>query len=90
MTGMDMVREKVLFFFRNNLYYGDADDEASADESLIDSGYIDSTGIISLVSYLEGAFDIKIHDSEIISENFETLNNILAYVGRKLGQGDPV
>lgn len=78
------IKAKVLYFFQNNLCYSDAMDEISEEESLIDSGYLDSTGLIGLVTYLETTFNIKIHDNEIISENFETLSNILAYVNKKL------
>lgn len=82
--GRDEINDKVLFFFRNNFFYGESADEIGADESLIDKGYIDSTGIIGLIAYIEKAFSINVHDQEIIPENFESLNNILAYVNKKV------
>lgn len=82
--GPEEVNDKVLFFFRNNFFYGETTDEIGGDESLIDNGYIDSTGIIGLIAFIEKAFSINVRDQEIVPENFESLNNILAYVNKKV------
>jgi len=78
------VKDRLLHFFQNNFLYDETVDEICADESLIDKGYIDSTGIIGLVAFMEKAFKIKVYDHEIIPENFDSLNNILAYVNNKV------
>jgi acyl carrier protein len=78
------VKDKLLLFFQNNFYYGEAADEINADESLIGNGYIDSVGIIGLVSFIEKDFNIEVYDHEIIPENFDSLNNIFVYVSNKV------
>jgi acyl carrier protein len=42
-----------MLFFQNNLLYNESTDEIDEEESLIQEGYIDSTGIIELVSFIE-------------------------------------
>ena len=55
----------------------------TADDSLLDSGLIDSTGIFELVAFLEDTFGVKIEDEEIVPEHFETAAQIAAFVDRK-------
>jgi acyl carrier protein len=52
-------------------------------ESLLDAGLIDSTGILELVTYLEGEFGIVVEDDEIVPENLDSIGQITAYVLRK-------
>ena len=78
------VKDKLLVFFQNNILYNESINEIDGDESLIDSGYIDSTGIIGLVSFIEKTFDFRVYDHEIIPENFDSINNIYNYIENKL------
>ena len=52
-------------------------------ESLLGAGLIDSTGILELVTYLEGEFGIVVLDEEIVPENLDSVDQIAAYVIRK-------
>jgi acyl carrier protein len=60
--------------------------EASVkDESLIFAqGIFDSMGFISLITFIEEKFAFKINDSELVEENFESINAIAGFVERKL------
>jgi acyl carrier protein len=54
------------------------------DNSLIfKEGYFDSMGFMVLISYLETEFGIKTNDSDLIEENFESINAISEFVTRK-------
>lgn len=57
--------------------------EISDDISLLALGITDSAGLMELVVVVEDAFQIDVQDSEIIPENFGTLNAIQAFVDRK-------
>lgn len=78
------IREKLRDYFLNSILYSESMEDIGGDESLIDGGYIDSTGIIGLVSFLEQAFDIRVLDNEIIPENFNSINNIYRYISYKV------
>ena len=78
------VRNKLYVFFKNNVLYNESTDEIDCDESLIDNGYIDSTGIIGLVTFIEKTFNFKVYDHEIIPENFDSINKILAYINTRI------
>lgn len=50
------------------------------DESLFDSGYLDSFALPDLVAELEKQFGISIPDSDLNPRKFESLSRIVAYV----------
>ncbi len=56
------------------------------DEDLLDQRIIDSLGILKLVTFLEEAEDIQVHDEDIIPENFQSLNSMVRFVERKKEQ----
>jgi acyl carrier protein len=71
-------------FVITNFLFGKGDDLGD-DESLLDNGVIDSTGVLELVSYLQDRFDIRIEDDEIIPANLDSIHNLVDYIGRKTG-----
>jgi len=54
------------------------------DESLLfKEGFFDSMGFILLITFLEEEFKIKTSDSDLLEENFESINAITEFVNRK-------
>jgi acyl carrier protein len=54
-----------------------------AEESLFDSGFLDSFALPDMVSELEREFKIKIPDSDLNPRKFESIARIEAYVESK-------
>jgi acyl carrier protein len=78
----DSVLCTVRDFISKNYYVPDAD-ALVGDASLVDKGILDSTGVIELAAFLEGEFGIKIADAELLPENLDTLDRVVAFVARK-------
>ena len=55
----------------------------SDDESLFDSGILDSFTLTDLAAQLEESFGIKIPDADLTPRKFETIDKIDAYVSAK-------
>jgi acyl carrier protein len=55
----------------------------AADESLFDSGFLDSFDLPDMVSALEQEFQIKIPDSDLNPRKFESVDRIQSYVESK-------
>ena len=55
----------------------------AADESLFDSGFLDSFDLPDMVSALEQEFQIKIPDSDLNPRKFESIDRIQTYVENK-------
>lgn len=76
------VQERVRTFILEYFYVSDPS-ELTDDTSLIDSGYVDSTGMLSVILFLEGEYGFHIEDQETTPENLETISRIAAFVARK-------
>ncbi len=50
---------------------------------LIESGILDSLGILKLVTAIEEKFNVEVLDEELIPENFHTIRDITDFIGRK-------
>ena len=55
-------------------------DSIPYDDSLVELGYIDSFGVIDIVTFLEGTYKIQILDDEITKEKFGSINKMTALV----------
>ncbi|NJK97042.1 MAG: acyl carrier protein [Bacteroidales bacterium] len=53
------------------------------DTMIFREGYFDSMGFVSLISFLEDNYKVPVTDSDLIEENFESVNAIVNFVGRK-------
>lgn len=70
------------FIAENFLFRADAD--LDDEQSLLDSGVIDSTGVLEVIAFLEQTFGISIADEEIVPENLDSINNMTRYLASKL------
>ena len=52
-------------------------DEIPYDDSLVELGYVDSFGIIDIVTFLEGTYNIQILNEEITKEKFGSINKMV-------------
>lgn len=75
------VQQRVRSFIIENFYLNAA--EIADDTLLVSNGYIDSTGMLEVVSFLETEFGIQIADSETTPENLESIARMAAFVARK-------
>jgi len=55
----------------------------AGDDSLLEKGIIDSTGVLELVAYLEETYAIKVQDDELLPENLDSIISIVSYLERK-------
>lgn len=56
----------------------------SDSDQLIESGIIDSLGIMKLIGFLEDNMSVQIDDMELIPENFSTIEAITSLVEKKI------
>ncbi len=78
------IREQVKDFIVNKILIGASDVTLDPDESFLQRGILNSTGILELVGFLEEHFKLTCKDEDITPENLDSLNAVSAYVQRKL------
>jgi acyl carrier protein len=55
----------------------------SDNNSLLETGVLDSLGVLDLVAFLEQEFNIRIADEDLIPENFRSVGTIVTFVHQK-------
>lgn len=78
----DTVLEIRQFIFDNFLFDA-AEGDLGNDDSFLEQGVIDSTGVLELVEWLEETFDFAVDDEELIPENLDSVNKLAAFITKK-------
>lgn len=76
------VLQEIRAFIVENFLLGN-DSGFDNTESLLESGIIDSTGIMHVVAFLEEHFGIVVDDEDMVADNLESISRITDYVERK-------
>ena len=53
------------------------------DDSLLETGVVDSLGVLDIVSFIESEFRVSVADEELVPEYFGSINRIASYVQTK-------
>ena len=77
------VEQKIRDYILENYLFSDDQSQLKSGDSFLGKGIIDSTGILEVIYFLEDEFGIKVEDEEMIPENLDSVNNIVAFVGKK-------
>ncbi len=77
-------KTEVKDFVVSNLLFG-VDGELKDDTSFLDSGTVDSTGILEIIVFLESKYNVKIEPEETVPENLDSINRISDFLSRKIG-----
>ena len=70
-------------FIVENFLFGEGNGLAD-DTSFLESGIIDSTGILELITFLEETYGIKIEDDELVPENLDSISNVSRFLRQKV------
>jgi acyl carrier protein len=80
------IKQQIIDFISTNFLFDDEQKEIDEKASLLETGVIDSTGVLELIAYIEETFNIKVEDEEIVPENLDTILDITYYIKQKLSQ----
>jgi acyl carrier protein len=69
----------------DNFLFGDGS-SLQDDRSFMESGILDSTGVLELVAFLESTFGIQVSDREMVPENLDSVDRAAAFCARKLAE----
>ena len=75
------IRTAVRGYILENLMFSSNAADLPDDASLLDRGIIDSTGVLELVMFIEERFHIKVKDSDMLPQNFDTVDHLTRFVG---------
>jgi len=76
------IKKMIIEYVKKEYLDEDSDMEVKEDTKLISSGIVDSFSMVSLKTYLEKKFSIKLPDEDATPEAFDSVNNIIALIKR--------
>ena len=77
------LQKQVREFILENYLFTDDESALGVDESLLDRGIVDSTGMLEIIMFIEDELGVAVEDEEMIPENHDSVNRIAAFVTRK-------
>ncbi|OGF01552.1 MAG: hypothetical protein A2509_02885 [Candidatus Edwardsbacteria bacterium RIFOXYD12_FULL_50_11] len=78
----DDIKKMIIEYVKKEYLDEDSDMEVKEDTKLISSGIVDSFSMVSLKTYLEKKFQIKLPDDAATPEAFDSVNNIIELIKR--------
>jgi acyl carrier protein len=81
------ISQKISDFIVANYLFGNLSKLPDQSDSLIETGVIDSTGILELIEFLESEFGIEVKENETIPQNLDGIASLTHYVAEKLSKG---
>jgi acyl carrier protein len=81
------IKQQIVDFITNNFLFDDSQTSIGEKDSLLETGVIDSTGVLELIAFIEETYGIQVEDEEIIPENLDTILDITYFIEQKLSQG---
>jgi acyl carrier protein len=79
MSAEAKVREYIL----DNFLFTSDQNALSNEDSFMNKGIVDSTGMLEIIYFIEDEFEIGVDDEEMVPENLDSVNNIVEYIKRK-------
>ena len=78
-----LIENEIRKFIEENFIL-EGEDHLGEEDSLLEKGIIDSTGVLELVAFLEETYQFKIKDEELVPENLDSIKNISQFIQTKL------
>jgi acyl carrier protein len=72
-------------FVVTNFLFGDPG-TLTDDTSFLDSGIVDSTGMLELIMFLDNTCGVRVEPEEMIPENLDSVNRLVQYLTKKAGK----
>ena len=66
-----------------NYLFTDDQSKLNNSDSFLDTGILDSMGILELIYFLDEELSIKVEPNEMIPSNLDSIDNLLAFIEKK-------
>ena len=77
---VDPLRTQIRDFILENYLFTNDPSAIELDDSLLDRGIVDSTGMLEIIFFIEEKLGIKVKDDELIPDNLDSVNKIASFV----------
>jgi acyl carrier protein len=77
------MQQQIRQFILTSFLFSDDQSLLKNEDSLLEKGIMDSTGVLELVAFLESEFGVKVDDNELVPENLDSVTQIVSFVQKK-------
>lgn len=81
---MSSVQSDVRKFVIENFLFGEDPESLLNNDSFLETGIIDSTGVLELVAFVEDNYSVEVNDDELIPENLDSIDQLINFIESKL------
>lgn len=81
---MSSVQNDVRNFVIENFLFGEDPESLLNNDSFLETGIIDSTGVLELVAFVEDNYSVEVKDEELIPENLDSIDQLINFIESKL------
>lgn len=78
------IEQQLRQFVNETFLFGQGVEAIGADDSFMDRGIIDSTGVLELVTFIEARYRVTLLDEDLVPENLDSFSRLTAFVERKV------
>jgi len=81
------IKSRVRQFVTTTFYVPDPS-QVTDEVSFLETGIVDSTGVLEILGFLQSEFGVTVEDDEILPENLDSVARVAAYIERKTNVGE--
>jgi acyl carrier protein len=70
-------------FILENFLFTDDQDALANDDSFLERGIVDSTGIMEVITFIEDEYGLRVSNEEMVPENLDSIESLGRFVERK-------
>jgi len=82
---MDETETTLRTYIARNILFSEADYPYPDDASFLETGVVDSLGVMELVMFVEERFGIDVQDRDVVPANFDSISRLAAFIRSRMG-----
>lgn len=72
-------------YILENILFTEDESALHDEESFLDGGIIDSTGVMEIILFIEESYGFRVNDDEMLPANLDSVNKLATFIQRKQG-----
>lgn len=81
----DQLKTELRQFVIETFLFGDESETFADSDSFMQTGIVDSTGILEITNFVEEKYAVTIENEEMIPANLDSVENLAQFISRKAG-----
>ncbi len=77
------VEQQLREFINETFLFGQGVEHLANEDSFLERGIIDSTGILELIHFLEDQYQLKLADRDLVPENLDSIGRLTRFIDRQ-------